>query len=187
MDHSLWPVRDRPREVAFFAPEADAGGARPGAVDAFARCGFSGDEWRLLHDAPLRAFLWVATVDGPVRPREREACRRVLWAGQYSLSPLVGRVYGEALGQLERLGPERLGQPPDLEPLRPLGARVAERLGLGEAVRFQRCLWEVGWRVARASNGLLGLLGRVRACERQALAGLAETLGFSVRRGGGDG
>lgn len=169
--------------MAFFAPKEDAGEARPG-VDAFARCGFSGDEWRLLHDAPLRAFLWVATVDGPVRPREREACRRVLRAGQYSLSPLVGRVYGEALGQLERLGPERLGRPPDLEPLRPLGARVAERLGLGEAVRFQRCVWEVGWRVARASNGLLGVLGRVRAGEAQALAGLAETLGFSVERGG---
>ncbi|MFL5354219.1 hypothetical protein [Archangium sp.] len=178
MDQSLWPVRDGPRDVAFLAPKEDAGAARP-VAHAFSRCGFSGEEWRLLHDAPLRAFLWVATVDGPVRPREREACRRVLWAGQYSVSPLVGRVYGEALGQLEHLGPERLGEPPDLEPLRPLCARVAERLGLGEALRFQRCLWEVGWRVARASNGLLGLLGRVRAREHQALAGLAGALGFS--------
>lgn len=180
MDHSLWPVRDGPRDLSFLAPAEGGGEARP-VADAFGRCGFSGDEWRLLHDAPLRAFLWVATVDGPVRPREREACRRVLWAGQYSRSPLMGRVYGEALGQLERLGPERLGEPPDLEPLRPLCARVAERLGLGESMRLQRGLWEVGWRVARASNGLLGVLGVVRACEHQALAGLAEALGYSRR------
>jgi hypothetical protein len=182
MHHSLWPVRDGPRGLAFLAPKEGAGEARP-VEDAFSRCGFTGEEWRLLHDAPLRGFLWVATVDGPVRPREREACWRVLWEGQYSVSPLVGRIYGEALRGLESLGPERLGEPPDLEPLRPLCERVAERLGLGEATRFQRCVLDVGWRVARASTGWLGLLGWVRRREHQALAGLAEALGWG-RPGG---
>ncbi|HEX8435098.1 hypothetical protein, partial [Archangium sp.] len=36
---------------------------------AYARCGFSEAEWRAFHDAPRRAFLCVATADGPVRPR----------------------------------------------------------------------------------------------------------------------
>ncbi|PTL76583.1 hypothetical protein [Vitiosangium sp. GDMCC 1.1324] len=178
MDHSLWTVRDGPRgDLSFLA--LDEGSEDSRAVEhAFSRCGFSADEWRVLHDAPLRAFLWVATADGPVRPREREACRRVLLLGQFSPSPLVGLIYGEALGQLDVLSPERLREAPDLEPLRPLCERVAERLGLGEAARFRRCLLDVGWRVARASNGLLGRLGRVREAERTALEAFTEVLEF---------
>lgn len=176
MHHGVWPVRERPgNELAFLAPvecEVDR------TVEfAFGRCGFSEAEWRLLEDAPLRAFLWVATTDGPVRAREREACRRVLSAGLYSRSPLLGRVCGESLRQLDALGWECVDEARDLEPLRPLGARVAERLGLGEAARWHGCLLEVGWSVARVSNGLPGLLGRVRGAERLALETLVEALG----------
>lgn len=175
MEHSLWTVGDGPRTLAFLAGEEEGEPARP-VADAFSRCGFSEDEWQLLHDSPLRAFLWVATVDGPVSAREREACRRVLGVGQFSLSPLVGRLQGEALRKLDALGPERLREPPDLEALRPLCQRVAERLGLGEAGRFRRSLLEVGWRVARASSGFWGRVGGVRREERLALTVLAETL-----------
>jgi hypothetical protein len=175
-----WPVhewREQPRDSAPLTWEEEGEEART-VEHAFTRCGFSGDEWLALQEAPLRAFLWVATADGPVCPREREACRRVLREGLCSPSPLVGRICGESLRQLDRLGPERLGESPDLDLLLPLGARVAERLGLGEASRFQRCLLDVGWRVARASSGLLGRVGRVRGEERLALAALAETLGL---------
>jgi hypothetical protein len=177
MEHGVWPVRERPGEELAFLVQQEAREEARAVAHAFGRCGFSAEEWLLLEDAPLRAFLWVATADGPVRPREREACREVLGARLYSRSPLVGRICGGSLRQLDVLGPERLGEVPDLEPLRPLGPRVAERLGLGEAARFHGCLLEVGWRVARASNGLLGVLGRVRAEERLALETLAETLG----------
>lgn len=175
MDHRVWSVREGPRDEWAFLARQESGEA---AREAFGRCGFSEEEWGMLQEAPLRAFLWVATADGPVGPRQLVACRKVLEAGLYSCSPLVGRICGESLRQLGALGPERLGEARDLEPLRPLGARVAERLGLGEAARFHGCLLEVGRRVARASNGWAGLLlGRVRAPERQALESLAETLG----------
>jgi hypothetical protein len=168
--------------VAFLLRQAACEVGRT-VAHAFGRCGFSEAEWRVLEDAPLRAFLWVATVDGPVHPREREACRKVLAASLYARSPLVGHLCEGALRQLDGLGPERLGEPPDLEPLRPLGARVAARLGLGEAARFHGCLLEVGSRVARASHGVWGVLGRVRAPERLALETLAETLGVPLRQG----
>ncbi|HYO59307.1 hypothetical protein [Archangium sp.] len=177
MAHVSWPVREQPRDLAFVARGEECEEART-VEHAFTRCGFSGDEWLALQDSPLRAFLWVATADGPVRPREREACRRVLDEGLSSPSPLVGYICGESLRQLDVLGPERLSESPDLELLHPLVARVAERLGLGEASRFQRYLLDVGWRVARASNGLLGLVGQVRGEERLALEALAETLGL---------
>ncbi|QRK11221.1 hypothetical protein JQX13_14775 [Archangium violaceum] len=176
MNPSLWTVRDGPRDLAPLVLDEERE-ASQAVARAFSRCGFSADEWRALHDSPLRAFLWVATADGPVRPREREACRRVLGAGRFSLSPLVGRICGEALLQLDVLGPERLGEAPDLDVLRPLCQRVADRLGLGEAARLQQFLLDVGWRVARASNGLLGVVGCVRREERQALASLEEALG----------
>ncbi|MCY1083486.1 hypothetical protein [Archangium lansingense] len=180
MDHGVWPVRSRPGDALSFLVQQEAASEEAQAVvHAFHRCGFTQEEWRLLEDAPLRAFLWVATVDGPVREREREACRAVLGAGRFSRSPLVGRICGESLRQLDALGLERLSEAPDLEPLRPLGSRVAERLGLGEAARFHGCLLEVGWRVARASNGWLGRVGRVRAEKRLALETLTETLGHS--------
>jgi hypothetical protein len=152
---------------------------------AFSRCGFSEAEWRAFHEAPRRAFLCVATADGPVRPRAREAFRRVLSRHLDSRSPLVGRVCGEALrldalhGEPGRECPAEA--PPDLAPLGPLCARVAHRLGLGEAQRFQRCLLDVGWRVARASSGVRGLLGGVRREERRALEGLAAALGLPGR------
>ncbi|WNG52082.1 hypothetical protein F0U60_54235 [Archangium minus] len=176
MNPSLWTVRDRLQDLAPLVLDEERETSRA-VARAFSRCGFSAEEWRTLHDAPLRAFLWVATADGSVRPREREACRRVLGAGRFSLSPLVGRISSEALRQLDMLGPERLGEAPDLEPLRPLCLRVADRLGLGEAARLQHFLLDVGWRVARASNGLLGLVGCVRREERQALLSLEEALG----------
>ena len=50
MDHSLWPVRDGPRDPALLASREGAGGAHP-VAHAFTRCGFSAEEWRLLHDA----------------------------------------------------------------------------------------------------------------------------------------
>lgn len=177
MDHGVWPVRERPGDELAFLVRREASEEARAVAHGFSRCGFSEEEWRVLEEAPLRAFLWVATVDGPVRPREREACRGVLEAHLYSRSPLVGRICGESLRRLDALGPERLGEVPDLEPLRALGPRVAERLGLGEAARVHGCLLEVGWRVARASHGLLGVLGRVRAEERLALETLAEALG----------
>lgn len=187
MDHGVWPVRARPGEDLAFLVQQEArekaGEVAREVAHAFSRCGFTQEEWLLLRDAPLRAFLWVATADGPVRAREREACREVLGARLYSRSPLVGRLCGESLRQLDALGPERLREVPDLEPLRPLGARVARRLGLGEAARFHGCLLEVGWRVARAANGLWGVLGRVRAQERLALETLAEALGQPGARG----
>jgi hypothetical protein len=178
MDHRVWSVREGPRDAWAFLVRQEACEGTRRVEHAFSRCGFSGEEWGVLEEAPLRAFLWVATADGPAGARERKACRRVLEAGLYARSPLVGRICGESLRQLDAWGPERLGEVPDLEPLRPLVARVAERLGLGEAARFHGCLLEVGLRVARASNGLAGLLlGRVRGEERLALETLAETLG----------
>jgi hypothetical protein len=175
MDHRVWSVREEPRdELAFFARQEAGEEARR----ALGGCGFSEEEWRMLRDAPLRAFLWVATADGPVGARQLAAFRRVLEAGLSSRSPLVGRICGESLRQLGARGPEWLWEAADVEPLRPLVARVAERLGLGEAARFHGCLLEVGQRVARASNGWAGLLlGRVRGEERLALETLAETLG----------
>lgn len=178
MDHRVWSVRGEPGgEWAFLARQEEGETVR--AVDrAFHRCGFSEEEWEALKDAPLRAFAWVATADGPVVPGQLVACRRVLEAGLYSRSPLVGRICGESLRQLGGWGPEWLWEAPDLEPLRPLVARVAQRLGLGEAARFHECLLEVGTRVARASNGLAGrVLGRLRGEERLALESLVETLG----------
>jgi hypothetical protein len=178
MDHRVWSVREEAGgELAFFARQEACETAR--TVDrAFHRCGFSDEEWEVLRDAPLRAFVWVATADGPVVPRQLAACRRVLEAGLGSRSPLVGRICGESLRQLDAWGPQWLWEAPDLEPLRPLVARVAERLGLGEAARFHACLLAVGTRVARASNGLPGLLlGRLRGEERLALEALVETLG----------
>lgn len=152
---------------------------------AFSRCGFSEAEWRAFYEAPRRAFLGVATARGPVRPRAHEAFRRVLSRHLDSRSPLVGRVCGEALRQdglpagAGREGPTEA--PPDLAPLGPLCERVASRLGLGEARRFQRCLLDVGWRVARASSGVRGLLGGVRPEERHALGVLAAALGQPAR------
>ncbi len=148
---------------------------------AFSRCGFSEEEWRVFHDAPRRAFLCVATASGPVRPRAREAFRRELSRHLDSRSPLVGRVCGEALrldglhGVAGREGP--VEAPPDVAPLGSLCARVAHRLGLGEAHRLQRCLLDVGWRVAQANSGVRGLLGGVRREERRALGVLAAALG----------
>ncbi|AKI98776.1 hypothetical protein ATI61_106165 [Archangium gephyra] len=178
MDHRVWSVREEPGgEWAFLAGQEACGTART-VERAFGRCGFSDEEWGVLQEAPLRAFVWVATADGPVGPRQLLACRSVLEAGVYSRSPLVGRICGESLRQLGAWGPEWLWEVPDLEPLRPLVARVAERLGLGEAARFHGCLLEVGRRVARASNGWAGrVLGRVRGEERLALETLVETLG----------
>ncbi|HYO65219.1 MAG TPA: hypothetical protein VEU33_03985 [Archangium sp.] len=178
MDHRVWSVREELQGGgAFFARQEACGTARR-VERAFSRCGFSAEEWEVLRDAPLRAFVWVATADGPVVPGHLVACQRVLEAGLASRSPLVGRICGESLRQLSAWGPEWLWEAPDLEPLRPLVARVAERLGLGEAARFHGCLLEVGRRVARASNGWAGLwLGRVRGEERLALETLAEALG----------
>ncbi|WP_375769254.1 hypothetical protein NR798_47565 [Archangium gephyra] len=178
MDHRVWSAWEGPGDALAFLLRQEAGGVARRREHAFRRYGFSDEDWSVLQDAPLRAFLWVATADGPADPRERRACQRVLEAGLYSRSPLLGRICGESLRQLEAWGPERLGEVPDLEPLRPLVARVAERLGLGEAARLHGCLLEVGLRVARASNGWRGrLLGRVRGEERLALETLAETLG----------
>jgi hypothetical protein len=175
MDQQVWSVREGPKDEWAFLAGQEAGEA---ARKAFGWCGFSDEEWRVLQDAPLRAFLWVATADGPVGARQLAACRRVLEAGLYSRSPLVARICGESLRQLGGRGPEWLWEAADVEPLRPLVARVAERLGLGEAARFHGCLLEVGQRVARASNGWAGLLlGRVRGEERLALETLVETLG----------
>lgn len=181
MDQRVWSVREEPKDAGAFLARQEAGGAER---RAFGGCGFSDEEWRVLQDAPLRAFLWVATADGPVGPRQLAACRRVLEAGLYSRSPLVGRICGESLRQLCGRGPEWLWEAGDVEPLRPLVARVGERLGLGEAARFHACLLEMGQRGARASNGWAGLLlGRVRGEERLALDTLVETLGPPVAGG----
>jgi hypothetical protein len=144
---------------------------------AFARCGFSEEEWRALYEAPQRAFLSVATAGGPVRPQAREAFRRSLRAELDSRSPLVRRVCGEALREFEA-SEAPLGAPLALAPLGPLCERVSHRLGLGESQRLQRCLLEVGWRVARASSGVRGWWGGVRSPERGAVKRLARALGL---------
>ncbi|QRN97527.1 hypothetical protein JRI60_00070 [Archangium violaceum] len=180
MTNPVWPVRDGseapvPRTLER-EPEPTWTVAR-----AFARCGFSEDEWLVLDGAPLRVFLYVALVDGPVHPAEREACRRVLGEGLLSRSPLVERVCREALCRLDAPGWDFLSERPDLEPLRPVCERVARRLGLGEAWRLRHLLLDVGRRVARASSGLLGRVGGVRREERRALGCLSEALGLPAR------
>jgi hypothetical protein len=142
----------------------------------FLRCGFSEEEWRALYEAPQVAFLCVATAGGAVRPGAREAFHRALRADVDSRSPLVRRVCGEALRQHAR--PEAPEAPLALAPLGGLCRRVAQRLGLGEALRLRRCLMGVGWRVARASSGVRGWLGGVRPRERHALETLAVALGL---------
>jgi hypothetical protein len=177
MTNPVWPVRDG---VGAPGPRTVGRGleATGTMAHAFVRCGFSEEEWRVLDEAPLRAFLYVALVDGPVRPAEREACRWVLGEGRLSRSLLVARICGEALGRLDAPGETLPSELPELEPLLPVCERVARRLGLGEASRFQHLLLDVGRRVARASSGLLGLVGRVRQEERHALAALSEALGL---------
>ncbi|WP_257457832.1 hypothetical protein [Archangium lipolyticum] len=176
MTNPVWPIRDGTGTPVTHTDERGREAARAMAR-AFARCGFSEDEWLVLEGAPLRAFLYVALADGPVHPAEREACRRVLGEGLLSRSPLVGHICGEALRRLDAPGWDFISGRPDLEPLRPVCERVARRLGLGEASRFQHLLLDVGRRVARASSGLLGLMGAVRREERRALEGLSEALG----------
>lgn len=150
---------------------------------SLARRGFSEAEWGALRDAPRRAFLSVATVDGPVRPEEREAFRRALERHLEDCSPLVRLLCAEALRQLEAPGSEPVPEPVALEALGPLCERVARGLGLGEALRFQRCLLAVGRRVARASSGARGLLGLTRPEERRALEALTRVLGSPGREG----
>jgi hypothetical protein len=150
---------------------------------SFARRGFSEEEWRALHEALPRAFLYVATVDGPVRPEEREAFRRALEKHLEACSPLVRLLCADALRQLDAPGAPAVSQRVDLASLRPLCERVARGLGLGEALRFQHCLLSVGRRVARASNGVPGRLGFTRPQEQRALEALAGALGLAGRGG----
>ena len=115
MDHGVWPVRARPGDaLSFLVQQEQASEEAQAVVHAFHRCGFTREEWQLLEDVPLRAFLWVATVDGPVREREpqsiidtiREAVDRggydeasftSLSTADYSaISPLVHETLGDA-------------------------------------------------------------------------------------------
>ena len=61
-----------------------------------------------------------------------------------------------------------------------IGLARGAAAGTGRGGALHGCLLEVGWRVARAANGLRGWLGRVRAEERLALETLAEALGHPL-------
>lgn len=133
-------------------------------------------EWRLVRNAPLTGFLLVAGADGTVHPRERRALVEALGEGKHSPCELFQAVcrdlYRRRATLLELFASDTF----EREQLSEAYRLVSGKLGQDEAERFKACLLELGWRVARASGGLLASWGWVRGVERRALNALSEAL-----------
>ncbi|HEX8440826.1 hypothetical protein [Archangium sp.] len=137
----------------------------------------SREEWRLVRNAPLLSFLWVASADGQVLPAERRALEQVLKEGSRASSEVFRMVCGELLRKRDTLLSELASESmPGFDQFPAVYRLLAEKLGRSEAERFKWCLLEVGRRVGESSGGLFASWGWLRRTERQALAGLALAL-----------
>jgi hypothetical protein len=136
-------------------------------------------EWRFVRNAPVVGFLIVASADGMVYPRERQALVRALEQGRRSSCELFRAVCRELYRQRDELMALFVSDTFEREQLSEAYRLIVEKLGQEEAERFKACLLTLGRKVARASGSLGASWGWLRGVERNALAKLAAE--FSAR------
>ncbi|HEX8704391.1 MAG TPA: hypothetical protein VF815_36505 [Myxococcaceae bacterium] len=137
-------------------------------------------EWRYVRNAPVVGFLLVASADGTVFPRERQALIQALEQGKRSSSELFRTVCRELYRQRHDLMALFVSDTFESEQLTEAYRLIVEKVGRDEAERFKACLLTLGQKVARASGRLGAAWGWVHREERRALTKVATAFGPSV-------
>lgn len=140
------------------------------------RFDLSREEWQLVHDAPLLAFVRVAATDGQVHEWERRALVRALKEGRRSPSKVLRMVCVELYRERNALPGLLVTTELRLERLTEAYRLLEQKLGRDEAECFKEGLLKLGQRVASASGGLLAAWGLLPSAEREALEELVALL-----------
>jgi len=140
----------------------------------------SPQEWRYVRNAPVVGFLMVASADGTVFPRERQALVHALEQGKRSSCELFRTVCRELYKQRNDLMALFVSDTFESEQLTEAYRLIVEKLGQDEAERFKACLLTLGEKVARASGSLGAPFGWLRGAERRALTKVATAFGKAV-------
>jgi len=140
----------------------------------------SPQEWRYVRNAPVVGFLLVASADGTVFPRERQALVHALEQGKRSSCELFRTVCRELYRQRNDMMALFVSDTFESEQLTEAYRLIVEKLGQDEAERFKACLLTLGQKVARASGRLGASWGWLHREERRALAKVATVFGPSV-------
>jgi hypothetical protein len=140
----------------------------------------SPQEWRYVRNAPVVCFLMVASADGMVFPRERQALIQALDQGKRSSSELFRTACRELYKQRDDLMALFVSDTFESEQLTEAYRLIVEKVGQAEAERFKACLLTLGQKVAKASGSLFASWGWLRDTERRALSKVATAFGKSV-------
>lgn len=140
----------------------------------------SPQEWRYVRNAPVVAFLMVASADGTVFPRERMALVSALEQGKRSSSELFRTVCRELHRHRNDLMALFVSDTFESEQLTEAYRLIVEKVGQDEADRFKACLQMLSEKVARACGSFGATFGWFRGEERRALAKVATVFGKAV-------
>jgi hypothetical protein len=176
------PLRRIPEDVAATPVLALEAGEEKTDPRAEGACLFdlSPQEWRYVRNAPVVGFLMVASADGTVFPRERQAFAHALEQGKNSSSEVFRAVCRELYKHRNDLMALFVSDTFESEQLTEAYRLIVEKMGQDEADRFKACLLTLGEKVARAAGSLGASLGWLRSAERRALAKMATEFGKPV-------
>jgi hypothetical protein len=152
---------------------------QPPAQIMATRTDFNDEEWRHLQYVPLWVFFTVAGSDGKFDKKELMAFDKALQEALLQPEPLVRDILLATRENIDELLPESMEKLAAVDMVA-MWNWVADLLqikaGPEQAGAVKDAMLGVGWRVAAASGGFLGLGSKVSPEERLALAAIAHHL-----------